>query len=125
MRQIKFRAWDLEVKRIEKVGALDWDTACSTIITCYTTTQKIYSGYHEQFDFILMQYTGLSDKQGSEIYEGDILRYPSGQVCQVVFSEGGFYAKPKSSEILAFIVSESVEVVGNICENPDLMEVKQ
>lgn len=69
------------------------------------------------------QFTGLRDKNGKKIYESDLLIHDGhGEITTVVFSDGMFLAKRKHGEDeLAFIVPESVLVIGNICENPELL----
>lgn len=80
------------------------------------------------------QYTGLHDKKDKEIYEGDYARFPnteyrkrkpSDKVGEVVFSNGVFKLSPTSSrwnDLYLSILSTQVEVIGNIYENPDLLE---
>lgn len=74
------------------------------------------------------QFTGLLDKNGREIYEGDIIRFVNGQkkvngewvdnefIYTVEYSEGTFYGIFGLSKVL-----NSVEVIGNIYDNPDLI----
>jgi uncharacterized phage protein (TIGR01671 family) len=122
MREIKFRVWDKENKKMSKVGAIDWNLACSEIITCNTQYEKLYNGYHEDFDFILMQYTGLKDKNGKEIYEGDVVKadyagsHPFGEI---VYDSGAFKVKIFDSPF--FFYDCKVEVIGNIYENSELI----
>ena len=84
-------------------------------------------------DFILMQSTGLLDKNGSEIFEGDIVKYEAG--CNTVTEEvaydknfAGFGVRDADTDIiftflqLADVVDlSSFEVIGNIYQNPELL----
>lgn len=127
-REIKFRAWDTETKEMSyDYLSKHWLRVC------------IESPYVE-----LMQYTGLKDKNGREIYEGDILtsveypfqdegKYNYHGVIEWIDEEASFYmtkrlANPEkrgmSNGISQPIESiEEFEVIGNIYENPELLEV--
>ena len=85
-------------------------------------------------DFILMQSTGLKDKNGKEIFEGDVVKYEVG--CNTVTEEvaydknfAGFGVRDADIDIiftflqLADVVDLiSLEVIGNIYQNPELLE---
>ena len=66
-----------------------------------------------------MQFTGLTDKNGKEIYEGDIVRYRDG-IYKVDWFENGFYLF-RDVRAKFDIWWVDTEVVGNIYENPELL----
>lgn len=72
------------------------------------------------------QYTGLTDKNGKEIFEGDIVRDNNGQTYEMVFIEkyNCYYFVYKSS-VYAGIKPKDIEVIGNIHDNPELLEVEE
>lgn len=64
---------------------------------------------------VLMQSTGLFDTNGREVYESDIVKMLSGELLLVELKDGKY-------EPICYYTSESFEVVGNIFENPELLE---
>ena len=122
MREIKFRAWDFGKKKMYSVDAIYFQNMLKSTGYNITINRKdcpVLSTGFERFE--LMQYTGLKDRFGKEIYEGDILK--SGvkpwivkwsAPCFKMFREG---YKPYGDE--AFI-HERVEIIGNIYENRNL-----
>ena len=133
MREIKFRCWDKENKEMLEVQELDYADSYDGQPMVRTT---MYNDYFDTEDMILMQYTGLKDKNGKEIYEGDIVHIPddyeeygfaSGENYSIDFKDGRFRLKPKykpnaTGYDLEF--TEELEVIGNIYENPKLLEDK-
>jgi hypothetical protein len=113
MREIKFRAWDgNEMEYID-----DW---------YWFEERGVHDSRGEGFgiSFNIMQYTGLLDKNGKEIYEGDIYQSNGLFPCEVKFGEGRFYGEG-SLESLSEDINcyGELEVIGNIYENPNLLEV--
>ena len=131
MREIKFRAWDNVEDKMARVTSIDFRNEHVSIEgDGYTMTDTF-----EMFE--LMQYTGLTDKNGKEIYEGDILKttYHAGTLKERVFIKyvsydlGMFIVTTKGSSMGTSLGSEvtkamnpQVEVIGNIYENKELME---
>lgn len=127
MREIKFRAWDEGNKVLHKdVEFIRSGTNRNDWIIFKSDRQKL--GDKKVFDnpyfsqqIKLMQYTGLLDKDGVEIYEGDI-------VCNEGFKEevtwNEFYGWIVSEEqILGEVNFARIKVIGNIYENGDLLEI--
>ena len=133
MRAIKFRAWDKKCNRFIKGGEVIYRISEEEIEVCINE-QGFDNGEDRQKDFIIMQYTGLNDKNGKEIYEGDILLnrdwVPRGgaMVNTTVVSwstkNAGFlpFAFDMYDYPNAFREIEELEVIGNIYENPELLQ---
>jgi len=68
------------------------------------------------------QYTGLKDKNGKEIYEGDIVKRTGLGLFEVVFEGDSFLAKNNHYHFLGWAGDDEREVIGNIHDNPELME---
>jgi hypothetical protein len=111
MRPIKFRAWN--GKRMSKPFELK-----DAIVAVYTVGHGYRTIPFE--DEIFTQFTGLLDKNGKEIYEGDVvLLWDEPDRSQVI---GDLQlAHMLMSEC---ILSDSCRIIGNIYENPKLLEVK-
>lgn len=126
MREIKFRAWHKEKKEIVKVEEIDFmNKVINYIDNDYENNrQEIIGACFE--DIELMEYTGLKDMRGKEIYEGDILFESSGEeYFKVVFEDGSFRLESEEYSLLLKNYAHICEVVGNIYENSELIkEVK-
>jgi len=126
MREIKFRAWD---KKSEYMYDPD-DNNMEMFM--YLDGLLYYDGDPTE-NYILMQYTGLKDKNGKEIYEGDIVKAKlNGSFIGVVVYERGSFKIEEKMDIKnrPYILLEqwnqedwkTTEVLGNIYENPELIE---
>lgn len=132
MREIKFRAWDKDLE--------EWIPEESIIINkgkpiaiMNQTDLPIQEALNKKGKLInpnweLMQFTGLKDKNDKEIYEGDIIEFKKdgctqeqgcGEICKdfVIFSDGKFSINGWSWHEAKWYI-----VIGNIYENPELME---
>lgn len=125
-REIKFRQYVYENDSKIDGKMLDWDDLLSGTeehLSCVFSTN--FSNASE-----LMQYTGLKDKDGKEIYEGDILRdeYGSGKVKWIMEHCAFLVFATNPSRCIAMESDgqlKNTEIIGNIYENPELLEVKQ
>lgn len=77
----------------------------------------------EQSGLVVMQSTGLFDKNGKEIFEGDVVRILDEKLSKIYYSDGAFCVDILNggTPLHAFL-SEHLEVIGNIYENPEFME---
>lgn len=150
-REIKFRAWDKDNGNMyhsdrdedNGEGPIQW----------YADGQGLYfeenqlidremGGEHHQYleyrkpNQVLMQYTGLKDKNGVEIYEGDIIQADAGSRFAITFESGKFGFRVDAQPGGTFLIegfwelcdltdyepNEKPLVIGNIYENPELLE---
>jgi uncharacterized phage protein (TIGR01671 family) len=126
-RELKFRVWNLKRKEMFNLYGISKDYIWKDTLDgvgCHGSPD--YRG-----DVEVMQYTGLKDKNGKEIYEGDILgdrsdedsdkiivKYEEMENCGCCSNHSGigfnFNRNP-------YTVKEDYEVIGNIYENPELL----
>lgn len=124
MREIKFRAWDDKRKKYLEYEEYDKDEYYDNIFSCLCQSLADCNK-----SYILEQYTGRKDKNGIEIYEGDRVVsdriIPEGAVIiwddyYACFSIGSDWP------IYDYLIDDDeypLEVIGNIHENPELLEV--
>lgn len=148
MREIKFRVWSPEYREMFYRPELYAIFYSATLpprekdVSCKLTD----GGFHDDYDYgddgggaILMQYTGLKDKNGKEIYEGDIVKGDWGgeEIFKVHWAQDGWRAEGKKrlrgwgdhpakwvdhwiGSIACGLANH--EIIGNIYENPELLE---
>lgn len=127
MREYKFRAWDETEKHM-----YNWENL-------FNQNLKNIFTIPEQCGYNIMQYTGLHDKNGKEIYEGDIIEFSYDMFVgnfdtfiakgKIVFEDGAFYVEVFENErttegeayLLYSINLDTIEVIGNIYENKELL----
>jgi uncharacterized phage protein (TIGR01671 family) len=126
-REIKFRVWD----KANKCWLNYDDIFISQEGGVYEIEERTwaYQSYMHQENIAekveITQYTGLKDKNGKEIYERDILKDDGNFLWFVSYKNGGFFIECldlMANETLLCENEMFVEVVGNIYENPELLE---
>lgn len=152
MREIKFRAWDNKAKKwllgyehsnlggFSMFGEMMLFNEWSSVVNRFILQQTD----RKPEDLILMQFTGLYDKNGKEIYEGDILKYTAhngyglfpGRLTVRWIAESGCFGYSHSDQSfrhnyispftehdeLQYDVLNYCEIIGNIYETPDLIK---
>lgn len=143
MREIKFRAWDKTENKM-----MGWEELCDEDKNGSGDGEHLVDYFNAVFSNVepLMQYTGLKDKNGKEIYEGDVLMSEADEGIAVVSYNAdmarfeieifaydiftGENSEEVESDTLSVVDSyefrdwNGAEVIGNIYENPDLLKGK-
>ena len=128
MREIKFRAWDkLGHEMLYSGNVKDEDDNTHTRMSAFfSICVETFEGKITKM-IELMQFTGLKDKNGKDIYEGDIVRIDE-EIYSIYWHEGhaGYWIKrhPKDFDGTwnMYYVSANGEVIGNVYENPELIK---
>ena len=106
MKELKFRAWDGKKIIDDVVPASE-----TSIIELFE-----YEWQETEVEAV-EQYTGLKDKNGKEIFEGDLVAYEKDNIASVRFEYGGFYPFVEPYNDFGCPSGKKVEVIGNIHES--------
>lgn len=128
----KFRGYDTRLEKMTYFDDEDYLLSYGQILRSkiewdYNYAEKV--GYEDVTnEIVLMQYAGLADKKGKEIYEGDIVKYRDSRgqhIEKVIFDKGCFYAGMhwgSSTRVAPKLINTRItEVIGNIYDNPELL----
>ena len=127
-REIKFRAWDKKRQAMVRFGegtrySVHFDGTIEEFIPALESDFYGVISHRAYFndktdEFILMQYTGLKDKKGKEIFEGDI----TNQGWLVIFESGCFWLTSHDTTFKVdylYMLNNEIEIIGNIYENKE------
>ena len=133
-REIKFRVWDKKNAIMAQVCSIhNFNYPDNSEYKYIATGGK---GLIQWEDAILMQYTGLKDKNGKEIYEGDIVRYLHKYKPDPIYAEVRWFNQHANFALYEntsrniydhesdWMILKDIEVIGNIYQNPELLTTK-
>lgn len=123
-RPIKFRAWNKETSvmvDLQKITPL----ALAIIPIMAGAGFGVY--VPDDPRLIIMQFAGLVDRNGKEIYEGDILQGDDGTTATIIFGDGSFCVDEKGAFAPWILGNHSQywQVIGNVYQNPDLLDTEE
>lgn len=133
MREIKYRVWDKERKTYEE-PILDGYVLTQGGVLFGSSVLDDWMTEINEDSVVLEQYTGLKDAEDVEIYEGDIIRIDNGGIEKVEFGRqaeeedfGAFYTYLGYNFFLGWSYESpedlyKIEVIGNVHQNPELLE---
>lgn len=126
MRTIKLKVWDKKAK--------EWVGGGEAIDLAYSMPHNCFLFDNDAFDIPedieIVEFTGLHDKNGKEIYEGDIIEYlpneliypDKKEVYQVVWYHAGYAFQNEPNAYVTYLPGNKIKVIGNIYENPESLK---
>ena len=131
-REIKFRAWEKHAKRMAEVTTFKWrpDHLYHQVYTRAIVNEKMIDEWYayefggDSNGITIMQYTEMKDKNGEEIYEGDVIDCFAGEHHHGVWEHHKRYVVEFGwTECMWEMLNcDLIEVLGNIYENPELLK---
>lgn len=127
-RIIKYRVWNVGKQKMFQNDELIKELICIHYQdkVNYIPLLNYITVVPQQEDFIALEYTGLLDKKGKEIYEGDIIIFTNGKTgyYKIFYENGAFLFKVEDDSILPLYFADRsyIKVVGNVYENSELLK---
>ena len=125
-REIKFRVWCISSNSFMRIAQEGYEYHPWI---CFSMDGKVMHNdnmggytYNDQEDFVVQQYTGITDENGKEVYEGDILKCINRVTNSCVYVDWNNHSfRIDGRAPLDFLAYNEIEVAGNIFETPELL----
>ncbi|WP_438836261.1 YopX family protein [Streptococcus pluranimalium] len=119
----KYRAWEISGKRMISVKSIDFvNRFIEYIHRPYSNPNRILSEILEFDQIHLMQSTGLKDKNGTAIFEGDVFYDEAvDEIGKVYYENGCFFGKTDFFDTLLYKIASDIKIIRNIYEHPDVV----
>lgn len=117
LRSIKFRAWDKKNKRMCAVDALYLADDFCVVVRFVNDDNEMGQATLSHGEYELIQFTGLHDRNGNEVFEGDVV-----EVEDAFIGKHKIEVEWRDGFINSFAILGDGEVIGNIYEHPNLLK---
>lgn len=120
IRERKYKAWDIEAKRMFTVSSWSHPYYLNSLIEATGQSSDSVIA-HCSDDCILMEYIGFQSRDEKDIYEGDICKFSDWKPKVIVWRDGRYWLGD-TLVICCIMECKKMSIISNICKNPELLD---